>query len=80
MVGDGEGAVKFLPPLGPVGGLNVDAGPFGGDLGRTGDRSLGVDLAESRSRYPGWDGGDRSRVIGGERGLDACCTAANRLG
>lgn len=49
MVGDGVGTVKFRPPLGPVGGLNV-AGPLGGDLGRTGDLSLGVDLAESLSR------------------------------
>jgi hypothetical protein len=81
-VGDGESAVKFRLPPGPVGGLNP-AGPLGGDLGRSGggDRSLGVDRAESRSRYAScWlGGGDRSRVIGGERGLDACCTAPNRL-
>lgn len=50
IVGDGEGAVLFLVPPGPVGGLNV-AGPLGGDLARTGDLSLGVDLAEFRSRY-----------------------------
>ena len=79
IVGDGEGTVKFLPPLGPVGGLNV-AGPLGGDLARGGDLALGVDLAESRSRYGIWVGGDLSRVIGGDRGLTACCTAATRLG
>lgn len=48
-LGDGEGAVKFRLLLGPVGALKP-AGPRGGDLGaigRTGDRSLGVDLAES---------------------------------
>lgn len=47
-----EGAVKFRPPLGPVGGALKPAGPRGGDLatGRTGERSLGVDLAESLSR------------------------------
>jgi len=52
MVGDREGAVKLRPLLGPVGALN-EAGPRGGDLGaatRAGERSLGVDLAESRSR------------------------------
>lgn len=79
IVGDGEGAVIFLVPPGPVGGLNV-AGPLGGDLGRTGDLSLGVDLAALRSRYASWAGGDRSRVKGGVRGRDACCTAVNRLG
>ena len=81
IVGDGEGAVKFRLPPGPVGGLNP-AGPLGGDRGRIGgDRSRGVDRAESRSRYAScWDGGDRSRVIGGERALVACCTVANRLG
>lgn len=79
IVGDGTGAVKFRPPLGPVGGLNV-AGPLGGDLARTGDRSLGVDRAEPLSLYASWTGGDRSRVIGGERGLEACWTAASRLG
>lgn len=68
-------------PLGPVGGLNA-AGPLGGDLGacRYGDRSLGVDLADSRSLYAIWVGGDRSRVIGGERALVSCDTAAARLG
>lgn len=37
--------------LGPVGAVLNAAGPLGGDLatGRTGDRSLGVDLAESLS-------------------------------
>jgi hypothetical protein len=43
--------VKFRLPLGPVGALKP-AGPRGGDLGavgRTGERSLGVDLAESLS-------------------------------
>jgi hypothetical protein len=50
-VGDGDGAVKFRLPPGPVGGLNP-AGPLGGDRGRSGgDRSLGVDRTESRSRY-----------------------------
>ncbi len=46
-----EGATKFRPPLGPV-GARKPAGPFGGDLGATGrigDRSRGVDLAESLS-------------------------------
>ena len=78
MVGDGVGAVRFRLPLGPVGGLKV-AGPLGGDLGRTGDLSLGVDFADSRSRYARWTGGDLSRVMGGDRGLDACCTVASRL-
>jgi hypothetical protein len=77
------GAVKLRLLPGPVGGLKA-AGPLGGDLGLTGGvRSLGVDFAESRSRsrYANccW-AGDRSRVIGGERALVACCTAANRLG
>jgi hypothetical protein len=79
IVSDGEGAVKFRPPAGPVGGLNV-AGPLGGDFGRIGDLSLGVDFAGSRSLYPICVEGDRSCVIGGERGLDGCCTAASRLG
>jgi hypothetical protein len=44
------GAVKFLPPLGPVGALNP-AGPRGGDRATdlTGERSRGVDLVESLS-------------------------------
>lgn len=49
----GEGAVKFRLPLGPV-GARKPAGPLGGDLGatgRTGERSRGVDLAESLSLY-----------------------------
>lgn len=73
--------MKFRLPPGPVGGLNP-AGPRGGDRARVGgDRSLGVDRAESRSRFASCvGGGDRSRDIGGERGLDACCTAPNRLG
>jgi hypothetical protein len=53
--GEGEGAVKFRPPLGPV-GARKPAGPLGGDLGatgRTGERSRGVDLAESLSLYVG---------------------------
>jgi hypothetical protein len=70
--------MKFLAPPGPVGGLKV-AGPRGGDLGRTGDLSIGVDLAQSRPRYTSGVGGDCSRVIGGERGFDTCCTTANRL-
>lgn len=68
---DRTGAVKFRMPLGPVGARNP-AGPRGGDLGatgRTGDRSRGVDLAESLSRY-GICAGDLSR-ISGERGLDS---------
>ena len=69
---EGDGAVKFRPPLGPVGARNP-AGPLGGDLGatgRTGERSRGVDLAESRSLYVGWGRGERSR-LGGERGRDS---------
>lgn len=65
-----EGAVKFLFPLGPVGGLNP-AGPLGGErgaAGRTGERSLGVDFAESLSRTGIWLGGDLAR--GGERALE----------
>ena len=45
------GAVKFRPPLGPV-GARKPAGPRGGDLGaagRTGERSRGVDFAASLS-------------------------------
>lgn len=48
---EGTGAVKFRALLGPVGARNP-AGPRGGDLGavgRTGERSRGVDRAESRS-------------------------------
>ena len=50
--GDLTGALKFLALLGPVGARNAAAGPRGGDLGigRSGERSLGVDLSESRSR------------------------------
>lgn len=48
--GDPAGAVKFRPALGPVGGGLKPAGPRGGDLGggRAGERSLGVDRADSR--------------------------------
>lgn len=62
--------MKFRLPLGPVGARNP-AGPRGGDLGatgRTGDRSRGVDLAESLSRYASCVDGERSRTSG-ERGL-----------
>lgn len=81
---EGEGAVKFRPPLGPV-GARKPAGPLGGDLwatGRTGERSRGVDLAESLSLYASWVGGERSRV-GGERGLEsrvAVCVRCSRSG
>lgn len=80
---DGEGAVKLRPPLGPV-GARKPAGPLGGDRGateRTGERSRGVDLAESLSLY-GSCAGERSRV-GGERGLDsrvAACVRCSRSG
>ena len=50
---EGEGALKFRPPLGPV-GARKPAGPLGGDLGATGrigERSRGVDLADSLSLY-----------------------------
>jgi hypothetical protein len=79
--GGWAGAVKFRLPLGPIGGALNTAGPLGGDLGvgRIGDRSLGVDLAESRSLYTIWVGGDRS-CLGGERALATCDIAANRLG
>lgn len=70
-----KGAVKVLLLLGPVGGplgARKLAGPRGGDrgttAGRTGERSRGVDLAESRSRKASCVIGERSRV-GGERGL-----------
>lgn len=72
LAADGEGAVKFRPPLGPVGGALKLAGPRGGDLGtgRGGDRSFGVDLVGSFSLYASCAGagagGERSR--GGERG------------
>jgi hypothetical protein len=87
-LGDAEGAVKFRILLGPVGALNP-AGPRGGDLGaagRTGERSLGVDFAESLSLslslYASWCGGDLAR--GGERALesraDVCDTSVIRSG
>lgn len=50
--GDRAGVLKLREPPGPVGALKFE-GPRGGDLAgvrRTGERSLGVDLAESRSR------------------------------
>lgn len=55
--------------LGPVGALKP-AGPRGGDLaiGRAGERSLGVDLAESLSLNNSLTG-DLAR--GGERALDS---------
>jgi len=49
---EGAGAVKFRPPLGPVGGARNPAGPLGGDrgaTGRTGVCSRVGDLAESLS-------------------------------
>ncbi len=74
---DTIGAVKFRLLLGPVGGpaggpvsARKPAGPRGGErgtAGRTGERSRGVDLAESRSRKASCVIGERSRV-GGERG------------
>lgn len=94
--GDLAGAVKIRALLGPVGAFKP-AGPRGGDRGlgentsrcggaeRTGDRSLGVDLAESRveslkGREVACAGGDRSRGSGDlalERSsrLDDCVTA-----
>lgn len=78
--------MKFRLLLGPVGALNP-AGPRGGDRGaegRTGERSLGVDLAESLSLslYASWFGGDLAR--GGERALesraDVCDTSVIRSG
>ena len=53
MVGERAGVLKFRLLPGPVGGLKPD-GALGGDFGaacRTGERSLGVDRAESRSLY-----------------------------
>lgn len=48
-LGEGTGAVKFRPPLGPVGALNP-AGPRGGDLAtaRGGERSRAAGLTGSR--------------------------------
>lgn len=67
-----DGAVKFRPPLGPV-GARRPAGPLGGDLGatgaRAGERSRGVDLAESRSLCTRLLGGERS--LAGDRGLES---------
>lgn len=54
MTGETTGSLGLLLLLGPVGGGRKPAGPRGGDrgtAGRTGERSLGVDLAESRSLY-----------------------------
>jgi hypothetical protein len=64
------GAVKFLPPLGPVGALKP-AGPRGGDraIDLAGERSRGVDLVESLSLslYANCREGERVRCGGGER-------------
>lgn len=52
-MGERAGLLKLRLLPGPVGGLNPD-GALGGDLGavlRTGERSLGVDRADSRSLY-----------------------------
>lgn len=73
-------AVKFRLLLGPVGGARKPAGPLGGDrgaVGRTGERSRGVDLAESRSLKASCVTGERSRV-GGERGLGSRALACVR--
>lgn len=86
---DKIGAVKFRLLLGPVGGARKPAGPLGGDrgaVGRTGERSRGVDLAESRAESRSLKAscvtGERSRV-GGERGLDSralACVRCKRSG
>lgn len=90
---DGIGAVKLRLPLGPVGARNVvsgprnvAAGPLGGDLGATGrigERSLGVDLADSCSLclYAKAEG-DRSLMGTGERIASrvAACVKACLLG
>ena len=55
-MGERAGLLKFRLFPGPVGGLNPE-GALGGDLGavwRTGERSLGVERAESRSLYANW--------------------------